>query len=106
MAAIIKLRRLYFIGYSLGSVGAGAEEVGRSFLLGLHLRDLVDLSRLVVGGPVAGLLSILEIAGSHFCTVFAEPLPVAGHDVSQFLPFGPDGAGLVVVDVFFGLRLE
>src|SRR5438045_9545420 len=69
----------------------------------LHLGDLVYLPVLVVGGPLAHLLAVFEIARAHFCPVFAEPLPVSCRHSVDGLAFCPDRSTFVVVDVLFCL---
>src|SRR5262245_50051493 len=74
-------------------------------LLGLHHGYFDGLPVPIVGGPLADLFAVLEVARAHDGSVLAEPLPVPRHHAVDHLALPPNRAVLVVINMLLGFGL-
>ena len=65
-----------------------------------HPRDFDDTALVVIGGPLADLLAVVKISGTHDRPVLSKPLPVARENVVDDVAPGLDASVFMTVDAF------
>lgn len=87
------------IGEFCAAPAASAASTGTALL---HAGNFVDATLLVVGSPLADLLAIFEMTGTHLRAVFPKPFPIPFRLSVNHGSLGPDTAVVVIFfDVVF-----